>query len=267
MSEKFESLSEITRGIAREIREKLEREELPFAPPAPIQTLCIRDCPICGGQGYVSPYDKPIGHPDFGKIFPCPNRPMNTAQVGLEYAAEFTWKDLIEGDPNVAPAVDAVMAALERGYGWVYLHGASGRAKTLILQQAVREAAERGLTAQYSLTEEVLGWLRAAYDEERKQFSFDQQLERLASVQVLALDEVDRFNNTVWAQTQVFRLMNDRYQSALRQRTVTLMAANVSPSVYRGEFAYLQDRILDGRFKVIHVEGASLRPSATWSSP
>jgi DNA replication protein DnaC len=28
------------------------------------------ECPICGGLGYVRE-NVPIGHPDFGKMFPC----------------------------------------------------------------------------------------------------------------------------------------------------------------------------------------------------
>ncbi len=31
------------------------------------------DCPICNGIGYIS-YDLPVGHPEFGRAYPCPCR-------------------------------------------------------------------------------------------------------------------------------------------------------------------------------------------------
>src|SRR3972149_7811715 len=30
----------------------------------------VEPCPICGGMQWVS-HDVPVGHPDFGKLFPC----------------------------------------------------------------------------------------------------------------------------------------------------------------------------------------------------
>lgn len=258
-------LRHITQKIAQDIRTKHAAGELPVVSKVirPL-TPCRPNCPVCQGKGWFI-YDVPRGHPEHNIPHVCPHKPVSVAGSGLsvEDYGTISWEDILP-EGNAAEAIDAVMAVIERGYGWVYLYGKPGRAKTLILQRAVKEALDRNMSAQYAQTEEVLGWLRASFDEERKQFALDTRLERLSSQKVLALDEFDRFNNTVWANSQVFRIMNDRYVSALHEKTVTLMGSNSSPAVYDD---YLQDRLYDGRFQVVHLSGDSLRPAADWSMP
>lgn len=233
----------------------------PPAKPIPPNN-CVPDCPVCGGVGYVS-YDVPVGHPEFGRMYPCPNKPANNepGKLGLARGYEqLSWDDILP-DGNVMEAVKVVREVLEVGYGWVYLFGAPGRGKTMILERAVKDAAERGYWSRYTQTHEILSILRGSFDEERKQFSLDTRMDMLTRMRLLAIDELDRFNKTGWADEQINRLMDERYRSALHQETITIMASNASYMVYD---PYLKDRILDGRFHVVNIIGDSLRPAAEY---
>lgn len=256
------SMQEMAQELAERIRKAHAANELPSYDIKKPVSPCRSDCPICKGQG-VFLYDVQPGHPEFNVLHPCPNKPITPGMAGIENIQDISWEDILP-EGNAAEGIDAVMAAIEAGHGWVYLYGKPGRAKTLILQRSVKEAIERGMTAKYIEMKKLLDDLRSSFDEDRKQESLSRKLEYLRSYRVLALDELDRFNNTEWAQAEVFDLMNDRYKDALYGHTVTLMAANVPPTAYE---PYLYDRIRDARFKVIHLSGDSLRPAADRSMP
>ncbi|MBZ0292344.1 MAG: hypothetical protein K8L99_07225, partial [Anaerolineae bacterium] len=60
-------------------------------PPSPPQDrypenghcpICNRE-PICGGMGLIS-YDVPVGHPYFGKLYRCPNNPVERDEQRFE---------------------------------------------------------------------------------------------------------------------------------------------------------------------------------------
>lgn len=260
-----ETLRQQMQALAARIRAAGEAGELPSHPgfPKPA-TPCDPECDVCQGKGWFL-YDVHYGHPLFNKPQVCPNKPVDPAKAGLtqdEYE-NITWEDILP-EGNAAEAVDAVMACIERGYGWVYLFGKPGKAKTLILTRAVKEGVERGLTAKYTDTKTMLDDLRSSFDDERKQTSLSNKLFILKNYRLLALDEFDRFNSTEWARAEVYDLMDSRYKGALRQESVTLMASNAPPATYED---YLKDRIYDGRFRVVHLIGDSLRPASDWEMP
>jgi hypothetical protein len=60
------------------LEEDLERDSImaggltPREPLLPVrQTFEIGDCCHCGGKRYLRREDVPVGHPEFGRIFPC----------------------------------------------------------------------------------------------------------------------------------------------------------------------------------------------------
>lgn len=262
---KPEELRNAARALADRIRAAHAEGKLPTyhdirKPMSP----CDPECEICHGQGSFL-YDVPYGHHLFNVLQPCPNSPVNAKQIGLTQSEydNITWEDILP-EGNAAEAVDAVMACIEKGYGWVYLFGKPGKAKTLILTRAVKDAAQRGLSSRYTDTKSLLDELRMSFDEERKQTSLSNKLFALKNYRVLALDEFDRFNSTDWARAEIYDLIDSRYKGALRQESVTLMASNAPPTTYED---YLKDRIYDGRFRVVHLTGDSLRPAADWEMP
>jgi len=252
------------------------------AAPRPESGLCYPDCPYCRGVGYVR-YDVPLEDPRFGRLEMCPNarrRALETSlargeidpRVGLsaQEIREMTW-DMVRDGVNDAPlARRALQAAYETGYGLVFLYGASGQAKTLLLKIAVSTAFRDGKTAAYADMRAVLDDVRLAYDErENKQSELARRMEWWCARDILAIDEFDKTNSTDWALERMFQLVDQRYQRAVRREALTVIAANYDRTDELS--AYLRSRIEDNRFAargwVVHLDGPDGRRFAPldWS--
>lgn len=226
--------------------------------------LCSSTCEICGGCGYVR-LDLPRDHPRFGKLQPCPNMdidvdlPAKARLYGLsKKERELDWSDVLPLDgSNAVAAAGIVRTVVERGYGWVYLWGDYGVAKSLILQVAAAVNLRKGKDASYVRMAEILDNLMGGFDAG----DYSSRVDWWQSVPMLCVDEFERVNETPWAGVRRFVLMDNRYVFAGRRESVTLMAGNKDPSTFDG---YLWDRINDGRFHVVHVTGESARPGMEW---
>lgn len=226
---------------------------------------CEPDCSICGGTGWLRT-NLPVGHPEFGKLLMCPNgnllRLPNAERYGLTPDESHTldWADVLDRG-NILKAVRAIQLALERQYGWVYLWGDFGQGKTLALKIAVAYTLRNRQFAAYVRMASIVENLRAAFDSQDPSIEAERRLEWWTDLPVLAIDEVDRLRQTAYAAEQQFLLLDRRYEQALRQRAVTLLAANISPDQLPG---YLADRVLDGRFAIVRLAGASARLGMDW---
>lgn len=100
------------------------------------------------------------------------------------------------------------------------LHGNFGCGKTHALAIAVNEALERGYSAAFITMAELLDHLRSGYDDPKLDYADRYRLWQ--KVDVLAIDEVDRFAPTEWAAEKVFTLLNSRYEAP----SLTIMATN-----------------------------------------
>ena len=228
-------------------------------PAARYNGPCREDCPYCGGYGWVR-RDLDIFDPDFGQIFPCPNADLFKLygkRIGLEESEKsLDWSKIIPNE-NVSEAVRAVKETINRGYGWVFLWGGVGLAKTLILKIAVSESIRLLKQSSYARMAEIIDDLRGSFDADRPSIEGDSRMKWWTGTNVLCIDEFDRLRNTEYAEERRFVLMDRRYESALDGRTVTLMAANTNPATYD---SYLFDRIRDGRFRIVELTGQSARP-------
>lgn len=152
----------------------------------------------------------------------------------------------------------AVIGALERRRGMVTLTGQWGRGKSLLQICAVNWARERGMLAVYSRVADILDYLRRAYDPSAT-VSADARWDLLMRTDVLALDEMDRFNTTQWALEQFFRLVDNRWREM--DRRLTLFATNTPVNALPGEIA---SRLRDGRAAICTLKGPDMRPAAEW---
>jgi DNA replication protein DnaC len=220
-------------------------------------------CPECHGVGYMR-LDMPIGHPVFGKLFIC-----ECAEIGLQAAMTarlqqasklsdqdlaLTWGNVVLTD-DTKPAMMAVRATLNAGFGWCYIWGPSGPGKTQLLKATVAECIRAGTPAVYANWADLLEHLRLGYDAG----DFNERVERWRTVPVLVVDEFGRAHDTEWVREAQARIFNHRYESAIGHDTITLFGSNFPPEQGDEWFA---DRARDGRFKVIQMTGPSLRPFA-----
>jgi DNA replication protein DnaC len=173
-----------------------------------------------------------------------------------------SWEKILElENSNVAEAKQAVMEVVRRGWGWVYLWGTYGTAKTIMLKTAAVEwMKSTGRPACFTTMADLLDTVREAYHPHAPNGESLRRLRHYGAVDLLAVDEVDRIKATDWAQEKQFQVLNWRYDLVTSQGSgVTLIAANTAPEALDGALA---SRVRDGRFSVVHMTGRDMHPWA-----
>lgn len=232
--------------------------------PRSSSLLCSPDCVHCGGSGWLRA-DVPITDPQFGRLVPCPSvlAHRDFSRCGLdENDRDLTW-DAVRDVNNARVASEVVRQALDSGRGWVYLWGRPGLAKSLLLKVAVAEALRLGREAAYVDASTLFSDVRRAFDSANPSSEAAARLEYWAALPVLALDELDKVNETGWLREIRFALLNRRYEDGVRGRSVTFIASQLDPARLPEELA---SRVNDGRFEVVRVQGDDARPYEFWYS-
>lgn len=237
---------------------------------------CSPTCPECNGVGYIR-FDVPVGHPKFGKVERCQNARARTSKKSLQVGEidprigltpdevrNLTWGLVKKGVNQADQACEVTKRAYISGHGVVFMYGGYGQGKSLVLKIAVATALNEGKRAAYANLADVLDDIRIAYDErENKMTELVRRMEWWASLDVLAIDELDKVGQTEWARERIFQLLDARYQRAVRQEALTVIAANYQSTDELS--GYLKSRIEDNRFVangyVIHLKGSDGRKS------
>lgn len=237
--------------------------------PTPTNTSCqqgngLKPCSDCGGAGFVR-IDVPVGHPQFGKFERCSNpihnpdrlaRMAKISNLGPEDVKR-RLTDIQVNDKNKA-MLEAAQRIIDEPYGWLYIWGGPGNAKSEVLKAIVNESNRTGRgPAVYTTFSTVIDWMRAAYDKNSTLTSVE-RFEQLKEIPVLAIDEMDKARATEYAADFRFNLLDARYISALNEQTITIFAGNTDPAKLECEPIY--DRIRDGRFMIIENKAPSARP-------
>lgn len=222
---------------------------------------CSPDCPLCGGLGFVRREAADINDPAFGKLDPCPQSFKYNwdPQLGIDEAESRSlgWH-LFRSSPSMDVLKPALNTLLDRGFGWLYLWGEPGLGKTVAVKTAAVLAHYKYKKSARYLTHSGLNnFLRSSFDEDNGQLSFSKRLDNLVNLDFLAIDEVGRDRSTDFGISAFSDLLDRRYIAAVSQKSITVFISNFPPSKVLDN--YQLDRVLDGRFSVLHVQGSSLR--------
>lgn len=251
MAEALEKYKAMTEGIEAKVPK--------------ITGTCQTDCEICGGIGFVR-YAVPSDHFLFGKTEPCPklshNRLMELGNFGLRYDEqnELSWDSLVDYNATLSIAAK-IRHELENQPGaWIFLYGAWGLAKSLILKVAVAVFLRHGRHAHYVSMVDLLDDLRLAFDEENQSRALEEKIVKWSTIPFLAIDEFEKTNPTPWVMERMFQIFDRRYNLAVHGEASTLIASNLKPAEFRPEF---RSRIMDGRGLVLELKGTDIRPRMT----
>lgn len=218
--------------------------------------MCQHDCPICGGTGWLRVDCVSYLDEQFGKLIPCPK--LNMVKPSESGEKPLQWDSLDLKTPSVGEAKFAVQKAIERGSGWVYLHGSFGLAKSMILKIATNDALANHVEAAYVRMADFVHNLRLAFDDANPNHTLQDKLDYWTDLPFLAIDEVEKVSLTDFAREKMFLMLDKRYEAAKAGKSITLMASNVPPIALD---AYLADRIQDKLFSVVELKGKSERRS------
>lgn len=168
--------------------------------------------------------------------------------------------DSIVGLPEQDQAVAAVEAFILAPRGWLTLAGNYGVGKTMLLYAALNHLAESGVFGCYVTAPELIDGLRGLI---RSGGDPDERLGRYIAAPLLAVDELDKYDQTEFAEKTIFRLFHARYQAW--QTSGTLLSYNLDRESRLPPF--LLSRIRDNRFEHIVLNGDDLRPIADELDP
>lgn len=224
----------------------------------------IAECPDCGDLGFFRA-DLPIGHPLFGKPIPCDNPIHMAAKLNrLAQVSNLSIDDLTRrlGDIEINIGNGEMMIAaremIANPYGWLYIWGGPGNAKSEVLIAIVNEVNECGNgPAMYVTFAHLVNWMREAFREDADD-SYIQRFEKLKAIKLLAVDEMDKARGTEFSDEFRFQFLDERYRQAVRGETMMIFASNSNPSTLP---IPLWDRIRDGRFKIVENTAPSARPN------
>lgn len=221
--------------------------------------LCSPDCPVCGGSGFYR-LDLFPGQPGFGQLHVCENRRL--AQLHPPGQAASGFAALLDVN-SMRSHVGRIRPLLTQGFGFAFIYGSYGTGKTTLLKATVEEAIGLGLEAKFTTSVELLDDLRGAFDGDNPNIELPARVKRWRSVPVLALDEVERINATSFVEERLFQLLNDRYQDAIEEHSLTLLASNLPPAKQPG---YLSSRLNDGRCELVNLVGVDVRPGLKYQT-
>ncbi len=197
----------------------------------PISSGPSEVCPNCHGAGYLR-LDAPLGHPNFGRLFPCQCKLRELAEKthsGMERLSNldaFAAKTFATFDAAAAPGVsDAFMRCVEYAHnptGWLLLLGSYGCGKTHLAAAIANAALERGLQTYFAIAPDLLDHLRAAYAP-NSEGSYDDRFEAVRTVPLLIIDDLGTENTTPWAREKLYQIFNHRYN----YRMPTVVTSNV----------------------------------------
>ena len=220
--------------------------------PEGICVICGRDA-ICNGLGLIK-YDVPIDHPNFGKLFRCPNNPPaedNKWQERLRKIGNlsaFADKTLYNFETNLSAhtpdeqrslnlALNVTRSYSENPHGWILLEGTYGCGKTHLAAAIGNALLSEGAIVLFITVPDLLDHLRSAYGPS-SEIGYDETFERIRNADVLILDDLGTENPSSWAQEKLFQLLNHRYTN----HSATIITTNANLDELDGR---IRSRLLD----------------------
>ena len=187
-------------------------------------------CPICGGAGFVR-RDVPLGHPDFGKAFPCRCTVHERKEKRLARLQKYshigpltrlTFANLSSRGRSSNPrdqerfqrCVDDARAFAETPDGWLVLTGPSFCGKTHLAAAIANLCVELGTAVLFVIVPDLLDDLRRAYHPD-SDMGYDQTFDQVRNAPVLILDDLGAHSSTAWAQEKLFQIINHRFNARL----------------------------------------------------
>ena len=209
-------------------RVDIPSDSLDPRPPTPDPEPDV--CPHCRGAGFVR-RAVPLGHADFGRIFPCQcvleeREEQRLARLrrysNLGPLTRLTFANLIsrgrssnrrDQEQFRACAEDA-RAFAESPEGWLVVSGPSGCGKTHLAAAIANRVIERGQPALFMVVPDLLDHLRSAYRPD-SDIGYDELFEQVRNASLLILDDLGTQTATPWAQEKLFQLINHRFNAQL----------------------------------------------------
>jgi DNA replication protein DnaC len=185
-------------------------------------------CEKCKDAGWVR-MEVPVGHPNFGRLFPCECKVTEQTERGreklrrlsnLEAFTQHTFDDF-EMVPGTEQAFTAAREFARNPDGWLYLYGGVGTGKTHLAVAAALEIQERNGSVYFAVVPDLLDHLRMTFDPAQG-VAYDDRFNAIRGAFLLVLDDLGTENTTPWAREKLYQIFNHRYV----ERLPTIVTSN-----------------------------------------
>jgi DNA replication protein DnaC len=173
----------------------------------------------------------PVGHPQFGKLFPCRCKIVEIEQQRLARLRALSRLDLLghmtfatfvpegyglppEKATNLSHAYQEARRYADNPQGWLVLVGGYGCGKTHLAAAIANQAIERGEAVLFVVVPDLLDHLRSTFSP-ASPVRYDERFEEVRNAPLLILDDLGTQSSTSWAQEKMFQLLNHRYSARL----------------------------------------------------
>jgi DNA replication protein DnaC len=232
-------------------------------------------CPICGGIGLVT-RDVPLGHPDFGKAFPCvcqtdavrarqaarlrtlgnldayTDKTFNTFEIDFAliesqdaYLCQI-FRDMDQARKlslaeehrrKIGIAAELALRFAEKPEGWLLLEGNFGTGKTHLAAAIGNWRLNYGDPVLFITVPDLLDHLRGTFGPS-SEVAYDELFERIRKAPLLLLDDLGAEHQSGWAVEKLYQLFNDRHRLCLP----TVITTNRDPALIEPR---IRSRLLD----------------------
>jgi len=218
-------------------------------------------CPICQDAGVLR-VDVPVGHPNFGRIFPCKctveRREARLVEdlrklSNLDAFQDRTFDTFDSQVNGVDEAYEAAIRYARNPHGWLFFHGNCGNGKThLAVSIAHFAMVHQKLSVLFAVVPDLLDHLRATFDPGNG-VAYDDRFNAIRNAQLLVLDDLGTENTTPWAREKLYQIFNHRYNEQLP----TVITSNQD---FKRIEERVLSRILDTRLtEYVHIDAEDFR--------
>jgi DNA replication protein DnaC len=177
-------------------------------------------CPlaVCDGSGWI------LGPEDVARPCECRSRSISRARLrGVASVIPPKYRGVSFDRPPVTEIPKDVVKVvrefcadlqvnLDEGRG-LWLYGDPGTGKTTLAMLVSRITLERGRSVAIYSMPKLLTRIRRTYDERPNEQTYAELFERLATVDLLHIDDLGAENRTEWVLEQLYSLINERYEA------------------------------------------------------
>lgn len=226
---------------------------------------------ICGGFGLLR-YDVPVGNPNFGKVYRCPNNPVEADTErherlrrisNLDAYASKNFENFTVDYPGLEPsekaslqaAITAATEFTKNLDGWLLLEGTYGCGKTHLAAAIGNLRLQQGDVVMFMTVPDVLDHLRSTFAP-TSEVTYDETFDRIRNIHLLILDDLGAESSSSWAQEKLYQIFNHRYS----HRLPTVITTNVDLEKLDPRIrSRLSDETLTRRGKIIAPDYRSTR--------
>ncbi len=187
-------------------------------------------CPICRGAGYLV-RDVPVGHPDFGRLYPCQCTRSELEQQRAESLrhvsnlgplSHMTFANFVpdgralnpDQQRNLRLAYEYAVSFAAEPDGWLLFRGGYGCGKTHLAAAIANARLQEGHPALFVVVPDLLDRLRATYSPSSA-VGYDERFQEIREHELLILDDLGSQSTTAWAEEKLFQIFNHRYNAHL----------------------------------------------------